>query len=39
MDTSMAFAFLLVSLGGLLTGVFALPINIITSSKWENVWL
>jgi L-rhamnose-H+ transport protein len=39
MDTSMAFAFLLVSLGGLLTGVFALPMKFITSWKWENVWL
>ena len=39
MDTSMAFAFLLVSLGGLLTGVFALPMKLITSWKWENIWL
>jgi L-rhamnose-H+ transport protein len=39
MDTSMAFAFLLVSLGGLLTGVFALPMKFITRWKWENIWL
>jgi len=39
MDTSMAFAFLLVSLGGLLTGVFALPMKFITRWNWENIWL
>jgi len=39
MHTSIAFAFLFVSLGGLLTGVFALPMKFITLWKWENIWL
>lgn len=39
MSGSIAFAFVLAALGGLLTGAFALPMKFVTRWKWENTWL
>jgi L-rhamnose-H+ transport protein len=39
MNGSIAFAFVLATLGGLLTGAFALPMKFVTRWKWENTWL
>jgi bacteriorhodopsin len=39
MNGSIAFAFVLATLGGLLTGAFALPVKFTTRWKWENTWL
>jgi L-rhamnose-H+ transport protein len=38
-ETSFAFAFLLVTAGGLLTGAFAAPMKYLTRWRWENIWL
>jgi len=39
MTTSSLSAFLLVCLGGVLTGVFTAPMKYLTRWRWENVWL
>lgn len=39
MNGSIALAFVLATLGGLLTGAFALPMKFVTRWKWENTWL
>jgi L-rhamnose-H+ transport protein len=38
-ETSFAFAILLVTAGGLLTGSFAVPMKYLTRWRWENIWL
>ncbi len=39
MTTSSLPAFLLVCLGGVLTGVFTAPMKYLTRWRWENIWL
>ena len=39
MTTSFLSAFLLVSVGGVLTGVFTGPMKYLTRWRWENIWL
>ncbi len=39
MTTSFLPAFLLVCVGGVLTGVFTAPMKYLTRWRWENVWL
>ncbi len=39
MTSSFASSFALVCLGGVLTGVFALPMKYLTRWRWENIWL
>ena len=39
MASSFLSAFLLVCLGGVLTGVFTAPMKYLTRWRWENVWL
>lgn len=39
MTTSFLFGFLLVSAGGVLTGVFTVPMKYLKRWRWENIWL
>jgi len=38
MTSSFALSFTLVCLGGVLTGIFALPMKYLTRWRWENIW-